>query len=418
VGIQPAWFIPKAQNYNLFNRGQLGAATGAINYYYHAMMLFDQTPECLTLYLRRSLTASLRALMLSGLLAFASAATAQLELEPGNEIEGTDTPASSDEQGQAVSAQEPTEAEKAAARARAAEISRQLSLRVEAIEILQSEQGIYGPQLQEVYSDLAGFYLEIEDYENAIKLYNDALQVARINTGLYSQAQLPIIRALVENQSLVKAWGEVDQLHELEYFVASRAFELGDENYLVAVERYGQWKLRIVKENILDQSSSGVFESATALSNFYGLALDKLENKANTKPESLLTIISDKTETDLVLARAIARTPASLFNGNASRYTTESRCQNRVNSQGQVVRQCVNVQVENPRYRQSQRDAKNMAVRRYTRQVELSVERLREIRNTSTSLSEAEKLNLDSQIATLETEAIQMQRSERRLFGF
>jgi len=82
------------------------------------------------------------------------------------------------------------------------------------------------------------------------------------------------------------------------------------------------------------------------------------------------------------------------------------------------VRQWVNVQVENPRYRQSQRDAKNMAMRRYTRQIEIAVERLREIRVSSETLSETEKLELDSQIATLETEAIQLQRSERRIFGF
>jgi tetratricopeptide (TPR) repeat protein len=352
-------------------------------------------------------------------MAFSSAAAAQIELAPGSNIDSViDRTASAYEQAEAASPEEPTEEEKAAARARAAEISRQLGLRIEAIENLQSEQGIYGPQLQEVYSDLARFYLEIEDYENAIKLYNDALQVARINTGLYSEEQLPIIRALVENQSQVRDWGEVDSLHELEYFVASRAFELGDANYLRAVETYGQWKLRVVKENILDQSSSGILNTATDLSNFYGLTLDRLENQTNTQPESLLKLISGKTETDLALARSIARTPAAAFTGTVSPVITQARCQNRVNAQGQTVRQCVNVQVENPRYRQSQRDAKNMALRRYTRQIDVSVERLREIRYASTSLSDADKLNLDSQIATLETEAIQLRQSERRFFGF
>jgi hypothetical protein len=59
-----------------------------------------------------------------------------------------------------------------------------------------------------------------------------------------------------------------------------------------------------------------------------------------------------------------------------------------------------------------------MALRRYTRQIEASIEKLREIRSTSEALTEAEKLDLDSQIATLETETLQLQRAERRLFRF
>jgi hypothetical protein len=362
---------------------------------------------------------SLRLLFMGVIAVCCSLSAAQIELEQDTDVEIViDLPGVSDEEPSLTDPVELTEEEKAAARARSIEISRQLSLRTEAIENLQSDRGIYSPELQEAYSDLAGFYLELEDHESAIKLYNDALQVARINTGLHSEEQLPIIQALELSQSKINAWDEVDRLHQLEYFVASRTFEIDDPSYRQAVEDYGRWKLRVVKENILDQSSRELLNAATDLSNFYGLALNKLESQSNAQPEELLNIISGKSETDLALARSVASTPSSAFAGTVSQYVTESRCQNRQNAQGQLVRQCVNVQVENPRYRQSQRDAKNIALRRYTRQIEISVERLQYIRDTSSSLTEADKLNLDSQIATLETEAIQLERSERRLFGF
>jgi len=397
----------------------LFTATGAINHYYYLMTVFDPKTEFIKLFRGQIASPAVGLFVAGWLLVCSAGATAQIELEPNSDVEIViDISSETDEQGQALEPEELTEEEKAIARARAAEISRQLSQRTEAIESLQSEQGIYGPQLQEAYSDLAGFYIEIEDYESAIKLYSDALQVARINTGLYSEEQLPLIRALVRNQAKLTAWGEVDRLHELEYFVASRAFEVGDSSYLEAAETYGEWKLRVVKENVLEQTSRGLLDSATDLSNCNGLAIEKIDTQSNTEPEELLGLISGKTETDLALARSLARTPAAAFTGNASRYVTEARCRNRANAQGQVVRQCVNVQVENPRYRQSQRDAKNMAMRRYTRQIEIAVERLREIRVSSETLSETEKLELDSQIATLETEAIQLQRSERRIFGF
>ncbi|MFT4863299.1 MAG: tetratricopeptide (TPR) repeat protein [Pseudohongiellaceae bacterium] len=393
------------------------AATSTINYYTQAMNLNDRQSIICSLLTAFAPAALQRLLVFSTMMGIASAGVAQIEFEPDIEIV-IDNSSQPDPETQLDMAQEPTEEELAAARARAIEISRQLDLRTQAIENLQSELGVYAPQLQELYSDLAGFYLEIEDYENAVKLYNDALQVARINTGLYSEEQLPIIHALMQNQSLAQSWDAVDRLHELEYFVASRTFALGDDSYLQTIQKYGQWKLRVVKENILDQSSSALMDTATELSNFYAVALEKIESQSDVESASLRQIITGKTDADLVLARAIARTPAAAFNGTASAYVTETRCQNRVNSQGQSVRQCVNVQVENPRYRQSQQDAKNMELRRYTREIDLSVERLREIRYSSTSLSEADKLELDSQIATLETESIQLQRSERRIFGF
>ena len=81
--------------------------------------------------------------------------------------------------------------------ARSLEISRQLSLRQRALEDMRSELGIYDPALLEAYSDLAGFYDEIEDYENAVKLFTDALQVARISSGLDSETQLPVLINLI-----------------------------------------------------------------------------------------------------------------------------------------------------------------------------------------------------------------------------
>ena len=159
-------------------------------------------------------------------------------------------------------------------------------------------------------------------------------------------------------------------------------------------------------------------DQAMDLSEFYSRELTRFELQTGLEPEKLLGIIRAKTQTDLTLARSIARTPFTAFTGNAGQYVTESRCRNVRNAQGYVVRQCQNVQVENPRYRQSQRDAKNAELRRYTRQIGISIERLREIRLSSESLSEAEKQSLDMQIAELETESYQLSRAGNGLFRF
>ena len=82
------------------------------------------------------------------------------------------------------------------------------------------------------------------------------------------------------------------------------------------------------------------------------------------------------------------------------------------------MRQCYTVQVENPRYRQSQRDAKRMFLTRYTRQITSSIARLRLIKDTSSELSNGERQQLESQIAELQTESEQLLRAANRMTLF
>lgn len=348
-----------------------------------------------------------------------STISAQIEIEADEGLQFEyESGASQTTQGEDSDNLEPTPEELAAQNARILEISREQSARQAGIIALQSDLGIYDPALQEAYSDFGAFYTEIEDYESAVDLHTDALQVARINTGLYSTEQLPIIDALIFTNGKLLDWEEVDGLHELDFFVARRVYSVEDSDYIAAIEEYGRWNLRVVRENILSLSSRGLMERATDLSEFYSRELTRIDQQTNLEPERLLGIIRSKTQTDLTLARSIARTPFTSFEGSASRYVTESRCRSVTNAQGQAVRQCQNVQVENPRYRQSQRDAKNMALRRYTNQIKASIERLREIRLTSVSLSDFEKQNLDMQIAELETGSAQLSRRESSFFRF
>lgn len=303
-------------------------------------------------------------------------------------------------------------------RARDAEFARELNLRRQAIDEMQGSQGIYSPQLQEAYGDLAALYTEIEDFESAIRVYTDALQISRINTGLYSDQQLPIIASLIESNSQLRKWEETDDLHELRYHISSRFYELGDLAYLEAAENYGAWKLRLLRQNLLDLGYRAYSRNAEDLSDFYERLLGNLENQTDTRPENLIGIIQGKSETDLVLARAIASTPYTAFEGTASRYLNQQRCRNVRNAAGQVVRECVNVQIENPRYRQSQMDAKQFALNRRTRAVQESIDRLRQIYDQSSDLGRVERSELEAQIAVLETEAFQLLRQSRsrRLF--
>lgn len=138
--------------------------------------------------------------------------------------------------------------------ARALEITQELAARQLTIENIQSDLGVYDQSLVEIYNDLANFYVELEDYDNAVRYHSEALQITRINTGLYSHEQIPILDSLIQNNGRGERWEEVDNLQELYYFVNSRLFNYEDLRYLEAAEIYGNWKLRVVRENLLAQS--------------------------------------------------------------------------------------------------------------------------------------------------------------------
>ena len=300
--------------------------------------------------------------------------------------------------------------QQAAKEARLQELAGELARRQEAIVELQSQQGIYDQSLIEAYDDVARLYLELEDYESAAGALGEALQIVRINSGLYSEQQLPLIQALIDARSRTQQWQEVDDLAHLTHHISQRLYALSDRQYLSAAQDYGKWKLRVIRENLLQQNSRGLMNTTEDLSSFYEFVISGLEREAGADARGMMALLQGKSQADIVMARNIASTPYNYFQGTESQYITQSRCQNRRNAAGQVVRQCVNVQVENPRYRQSQQEAKRMALYRHTSAIDRSLERMRRLYSSDRRLSVSEKQEFDAVVRQLQSEADALRR--------
>ncbi len=305
------------------------------------------------------------------------------------------------------------------AQERLAELSRLLSEQERFIEDLQSDYSVYAPELMEAYFDLGALYLEMGEPENAIRVYNNALQVARINTGLYSEEQLPYINSLLTSHASMQDWQAVDDLHHLRLLTHDRLYDITDERYLTAVELFGEWKLRMLRQGLLRQSTRGQIDTAEELLGLYDRVLaaaDEADAVAQTKVASM---VFGKTQADLTLARMIAETPYTAFAGTVPAYVSQTRCRNVPNAQGQLVRECYEVRVENPRYRQSQRQAKRMALMRHSGEIADGIARLESIRDLQDApFSEEERTWLEGRIEELQTASAELQQSTRRMSLF
>ena len=76
---------------------------------------------------------------------------------------------------------------------------------------------------------------------------------------------------------------------------------------------------------------------------FYEFVISGLEREAGADARGMMALLQGKSQADIVMARNAASTPYNYL-CTESQYITQSRCQNRRNAAGQVVRQCVNVQ--------------------------------------------------------------------------
>jgi len=294
------------------------------------------------------------------------------------------------------------------------EISNELQQRQASIVEMEIELGIYDPALIEAYTDLAAFYNEIGQYQDAVDLYRQALQVARISAGLNSDRQLPLIDRLISSNLALNDWQSTDDMHHLRYYLKNRLYDPADPRFVTAIDEMGQWKLRAMRENLLERNYRGLNGEASDLSDLYQNAIARIQSRPDYNEPSLLPLYQGKSQADLEIARYVAQTPYQYFEGTVSRYVYETVCSNVRDSQGRMVRSCYNIQRENPRYRQSQRDAKRFEVNRSIRAVEISINRLNDILQNNPEISPLQRQQVESQIRELQVQFQLIVRSNRQ----
>ncbi len=309
---------------------------------------------------------------------------------------------------QAVCAQQSGEGDEASAA-----MARELRQREAAVESLRGELGVYHPALGEAYGELGGFYLELEDYEQSLTTYNDALEIARINEGLFSESQLRIIDAMIRGNEGLADWDSVDDLHHFRYHMASRLWELTDNRHLAAISTWGDWKMRAVRDDLLNDGGWGVQAAIDDVGSVYRRAIAALEQEGRGRPQALADMVRGKADLDMYMMRVVASTPYNYFPATVPRHINQMRCRMVPGPNGQPVRQCVNVQVENPRFRDSQRNNKFTTLARYSNAIDDGIERLAAIRDAGNGLSSAELAAIDRQIARLDAERRRHSRPSR-----
>jgi len=114
----------------------------------------------------------------------------------------------------------------------------------------------------------------IGDYGNAISHLKQALQLNRINNGLYHYSQIEIVDELIANEILMENWEAVNHYYDLEELLYRRLFELTDARLEVGLEKITAWHISAINEDIDDNAR----EHLTKLQELLAIRLGIVEN--------------------------------------------------------------------------------------------------------------------------------------------
>jgi len=208
--------------------------------------------------------------------------------------------------------------------------------------------GSYNPILTEAYLNLAGTLGVLGMLEEAGTVYDKALQSIRINNGLNSMEQIPILEELQENSIAMQDWEKVDRFSNLAFHITRRNFPIGDEHRVRALDELGQWKLRAVRDELTDRYQQFVRDTITMYSSERELleAMPDYDNKGI----HLAVLHLGEAKAKLAIAQQILDRPLGDFGTSGQQSYTTQVCRMVLLPNGSVRQECETVEIPNIDY--------------------------------------------------------------------
>ncbi len=111
------------------------------------------------------------------------------------------------------------------------------------IQDLEIENGVYNNDLGEELVGLGLAYAGAGEYQPALEAYTRALQINRINNGLHSLNQLPILERTIETNTVLENYADLTANHDYLLWLYMRNYDSNDPQLLPVLFRVAHWNL-------------------------------------------------------------------------------------------------------------------------------------------------------------------------------
>lgn len=124
----------------------------------------------------------------------------------------------------------------------------------------------YSVELREQYDALGTLLQRAGQHEDAIKAFESAMHIDRVNGGLYTLDQIPVVEKMIASHDALGNWSDVNDLHGYLFYIQQRTYEEGDPRLLAAMEAWADWNVTSYLEEGPRYDVPSNFRSGASLS--------------------------------------------------------------------------------------------------------------------------------------------------------
>lgn len=165
--------------------------------------------------------------------------------DPSTEADGSQIITRAGNGERSANSAETVEAERAAedARARAAALAAEIANNEARINALITAENTYALSLREQYEALADLQQQSGDHEAAVATLEQAMHIERVNAGLFTLQQMPLVEKIIASHNALGNFAEVNDFHEYLYYIQVRSYAPNDARLLAAKEAWADWNV-------------------------------------------------------------------------------------------------------------------------------------------------------------------------------
>ncbi len=124
---------------------------------------------------------------------------------------------------------------------------------LDAVSSTESTGGAYDPALSQQLLGLGISYQSEGKHAEAAEALNRAAHITRVNEGLYSTADLPILELLIESYAALGEWEEVGNRYHQVFQIHHRNYGANDPRLLPVLDKLSAWHMRAYLQDLGEQ---------------------------------------------------------------------------------------------------------------------------------------------------------------------
>jgi len=186
------------------------------------------------------------------------------------------------------------------------------------IERLEAELGPFDYRLSEALQSMGNALLEGGAYVDAIAHFERALHVTRINNGLHSEDQIPLLEKLIDCNVSMENWAEVDNKFRYLHFLYTRLYKEDSAKLHHGLAQVAEWHVLAINKHLSSDITSHLREA----NKLFKLRLDYIESQPSTDEQVVEVLKYNIALTQYHLRAQAGMADETMFNSLESRYNS------------------------------------------------------------------------------------------------